>query len=232
MSTETVDRDRRRWEPIFVNTPVHESATAAAIRTALIETVGQRGSKAVTLEAVIERAGIDRAEFDREYDSLEESYIDAWVYVISDFLRRSEAAFARGGEDWRECLRYQAWDLLRYVEENLNEARFLIEMTFADELVQANRDIAMARMIDYIDLGRYESEDPAAVPRATAEALVGAIWNGLAMNIVEPVNSEVLRSGPQQILYLTMMAYIGEEAAREEMLRAPDDLVRYERGEL
>ena len=146
MSTESVDRDRRRWEPIFVNTPVHESATAMSIRTALIETVGERGSKAVTLEAVIERAGIDRAEFDREYDSLEESYIDAWVFVISDFLRRSEAAFARGGEDWPECLRHQAWDLLRFVEENVNEARFLIEMTFADELVQANRDIAMARM--------------------------------------------------------------------------------------
>src|SRR5262245_54985668 len=186
MSPGDADRDRLSWEPVFPNAPMRETRTAELLRTALIEIVGERGAENATLEAVLERAGVSRAAFDDEYENVEELFVDVWVHVVRDFIVRTDAAFERGGDDWRECLRYQAWDFLRFMQEDLNRARFLVWMTFADEMVQANRDIAMNRMIDYLHLGRFESEEAAGVPRASAEALVGAIWNGIAANIQDP----------------------------------------------
>lgn len=232
MFTDNAEQARREWEPVFPDAPDHESETARRIRSALIEVSGERGYEEITLEAVLGRAGIDRAEFDTEFESFDECLVETWVHVIREFLVRTEAAFDRGGGDWREGMRHQAWDLLRFVEEDMKRARFLIELAFGDEMVQANRDRAMSRITDFVHLGRFEGEVAAQVPRATAEALIGAVWNGLAMNIGDSLNTEVLRSGSPQILYLMMMAYIGEDAAREELVRAADDLARYERGEL
>jgi hypothetical protein len=90
----------------------------------------------------------------------------------------------------------------------------------------------MSRFADYVHLGRFERKEGAEVPRATAEALVGAIWNGISQNIKGDPDFETLRQGPPQMLYLTMMAYLGQEEAQEELLRGPEDLARYERGEL
>jgi AcrR family transcriptional regulator len=210
-----------------------ENEAKQRIRTALVDVVGANEYSKTSLEEILGQAGIDREEFDRLYPNFEECLVENWIGIMRDeFWPRSEAAFERGGDDWRESLRYQAWDLLRFVEDDIPRARFLIELSLAEEAVQANRDVAMSRIVDYVHLGRFESGAGPEVPRATAEALVGAVWNGLAQNIQPPVDYEALRGGSPQILYLTMMAYLGQDAAQEELRRGPKDLERYERGEL
>jgi len=204
------------------------------IRGALVEIAGEEGyTKKLTMERVLERAGVEREDFDRLYGDWDECLVDNWLGIMrEEFWPRSEAAFAKGGDDWRESLRYQAWDLLRFLEEDIPRARFLIEASLLEEAVQANRDVAMSRMVDNFHLGRFERDNGDLIPRAAAEALVGAVWNGIAQNIQPPVDYDALRGGSPQILYLTMMAYVGEEAAQEELRRGPEDLERYERGEL
>ena len=201
---------------------------------ALIELIGEEGySKKVTLERVLDRAGVDPEEFWRRYPSWDDFLVASWLGVMErEFWPRSKAAYARGGSDWRESLRRQAWDLLRFLEEDIPRARFLVEVAAQEQTVQANRDVAFAQMVDTFHLGRFASAKGAGVPRATAEALVGATWTGMAQNIQPPVNYEALRGGAPQILYLTMMAYLGEEEAQEELRRGPQDLERYEHGEL
>jgi len=204
---------------------------AQKIRDAVVEIVGESGYSKTTLEAVLDRADLDRATFDRHFSSLQDCVVETWQHIMDEFLPRSDAAFKRG-DNWRESLRHQAWDLFRFVEEDVNRSRLLIELSFEEEQVQARRDLAMSLMVDYVHLGRFEGGGAASVPRATAEALVGAIWNGLAQNIKGDPDWDALRFGSPQILYLTMLAYLGEEAAAEELRRAPEDLARYERGEL
>ena len=230
----TVENDEQdeylRWPPLYPQRPGPDNEMADRIRRALVDTVGEQGYGRTDLEAVLDRAGLERADFDAQFSSFEECLLNTWTRLLCEFLPRSKAAFERG-EGWRDGLRRQAWDLLRYVEEDVNRARFLIDSA-AEELVQAHRDVAMGRMVDYVHLGRFAREEAATVPRATAEALVGAIWNGLAVNIREDPDFEALRGGSPQILYLTMMAYLGQEAAQEELRRGPEDLARYERGEI
>jgi hypothetical protein len=128
-------------------------------------------------------------------------------------------------------VRRQAWALCRFLQEDEARTRFLIELSHAEEVVQANRDSIMARYIDYIHLGRLERSAAAAIPRERAEALVGAVWEGVAAN-VNAGTLDALPQGVSLILYMTMQTYLGDEAAAEELLRAPEDLARYRRGEL
>jgi AcrR family transcriptional regulator len=178
--------------------------TPDRIRDALVEMVGEEGASRATLENLLERAGLNREEFDRLYPSFEACVTEVWQQIITfEFWPRSDAAFRRG-RSWREGIRLQAWDLLRFVEEDLDRIRYLVETSFTTELVQANRDVEMSRIADYFHRGRLEREDGAEVPRATAEALIGAIWNGIAQNIQPPVDREALRNGTPLMLYMTM----------------------------
>jgi hypothetical protein len=43
--------------------------------------------------------------------------------MASEFWPRSDAAFRRAAI-WREGLRHQAWDLLRFIEENVGRTAF------------------------------------------------------------------------------------------------------------
>jgi hypothetical protein len=60
MFTDNAEQARREWEPVFPDTPDHESEIAQRIRSALIEVSGERGYEETTLEAVLDRAGIGR----------------------------------------------------------------------------------------------------------------------------------------------------------------------------
>ena len=205
---------------------------AKRIHDALVEIVGTQGYSKMTPEAVLDRAGVDRAAFERRYPSFEGCIAETWLEIMArEFWPRSDAAF-RKGAIWREGMRLQAWDLLRFIEEDIARTRFLMEAGAQEEAVQGHRDQAMSRFTDYVHLGRFERREGPEVPRATAEALVGAIWNGIAQNTKADPDFEALREGPPQILYLTMLAYLGEDEAQEELRRGSEDLARYERGEL
>jgi AcrR family transcriptional regulator len=204
--------------------------SASRIGAALVELVGERGYPEVTIDAVLERAGVDRTEFEAHFESFEACVIRVWDERRDEFLDRSDAAFHRG-RDWREGMRIQAWDLCRFIEEDLNRIRFMMDLTSGTDLVQANRDVVLKRLADYVDLGRLERPAAAETPRAVADGIVGAIWEGVSLNIKEP-DFSAIRVGVTQILFLIMLTYLGDEVAKDELQRAPSDIERFERGEL
>lgn len=160
----------------------------------------------------------------------EPTRVEVWQELAREFVERTEAAFARG-ESWREGMRLQAWDLCRYIVEDHERTRFLIEVSRSEELAEANRDFVMQRCADFVHLGRFEREQAADVPRAQAEALVGAFWEGVAAYL-KAGTLDALPEGVPQMLYLTMLPYLGPEVAQEELERGPEDLARFRRGEL
>lgn len=160
----------------------------------------------------------------------EPTRVEIWQELAREFVERTEAAFAKG-DCWREGMRLQAWDLCRYIVEDHDRIRFLIEVSRSEELAEANRDFVMQRCADLIHRGRLEREQAADIPRAQAEALVGAFWEGVAAYL-KAGTLDALPEGVPQMLYLTMLTYLGPEVAEEELQRGPDDLARFRRGEL
>jgi AcrR family transcriptional regulator len=230
MPAENAERGERREAP--PSNPGHGDAERhwPDLRNALIAVVAERGYAATRLDAVLARAQLDRCEFDRHFTSLEDCCALVWQEAGEEFIRQTRLAYESGGT-WREGVRRQAWRLCRFLQEDEPRTRFLIEVSHAEEVVQANRDSIMSRYIDYIHLGRFERQAAAEIPRARAEALVGAVWEGVAAN-VSASSLEALPHGVSLILYMTMQTYLGDEVAAEELARAPDDLSRYRRGEL
>jgi AcrR family transcriptional regulator len=206
-------------------------ASTSRVAAALVDLVGRYGYQGLTIETVLERAGVERAEFDAHFESFEACVIQVWNECRDEFLDRSDAAFQRG-DDWREGLRIQAWDLCRFVEEDLNRIRFMMDLSSGTELVHANRDVVLKKLADYVDLGRFERDAAADTSREVAEGIVGAIWEGISLNIREDPDLSAIRVGVTQILFMIMLTYLGDEAGRDELQRAPDDIARFERGEL
>lgn len=211
--------------------PMTSSAvTRERIRASLRALVAERGYPGTTVEAVLDRAGVDPAAFSRHYPSLDACFVEVWDEYKDEFLRTTSAGFA-SAETWREGMRAAAWRFCRFLQEDPARARFfLVEFNFAGEAVRARRDVVMARYAELIDRANEEREGP-PLPSAQAEAIIGAIWEGA----VTQIRSGEFQGFPQlipQAMYLTVYPYLGLAAAQEELRRGPDDIARYRRGEI
>lgn len=201
------------------------------IREALVALIGERGYSATTLEAVLECAAVDRATFEAHFSSLDDCFAQIWQDSTQQFVDRALAAYA-AADGWREGMRAQAWEYCRFLQEDHSRARIcMVEVAFGGELVQARRDVFMDAYVELVHLGRFEREEVADMPRARAEAIVGAIWERVA-GTVKAGAVEQLPAQVPKMMFLAVMPYFGAEAAEEELRRGPEDIARYERGEL
>jgi AcrR family transcriptional regulator len=197
---------------------------------ALESLVSERGYAATTLDAVLERAAVDRATFDHHFQDFEVCYVQVWEERVGEFLEVTGRAFSAAG-DWREGMRGAAWSYCRFLQEDRDRARFLIEMIYNSELVEASRDFVMSAYAQLVHLGCDEREEAADIPLATAEGVVGAIWEKVA-TLVLADRFAALPAAIPPLIYLTVLPYLGADVAEQELRRAPEDIARYERGEL
>ena len=208
-----------------------EKADRDRIREALVALIDERGYSRTTLEDLLERAEIDAATFARSFQSLDDCFAEVWKAFAQELAGRVLTVYGEA-DNWRDGIRAQAWELCRLVVEDELRARIcMVEVNFGGELVQATRDIVMGGYVELIHLGRHEQGRVAEVPKAQAEAVVGAIWERVGRSI----NGGELDSLPDDVpglLYLVFLPYLGPEAAEEELRRAQADVARFRRGEI
>ncbi len=213
--------------------PQAEEATdeRTRLRAAFVDLVSERGYRATTLVALLERAGVDRAAFYRHYNDLEACFAELWEEAKAEIVAWTTTAFA-AAPTWRDGMRAAAWKLCRWTQENPRRARLMfIELVFAGEALRASRDQTFGAFAQMVHRGREERPEAATVPFARAEATMGAIWNRLASS-VRANEFDALPYQVPQMMFMTVMPYLGADAAREELRRGPKDIASYERGEL
>jgi AcrR family transcriptional regulator len=197
---------------------------------ALIDLVLERGYERTTVAALTERAGVSRAEFERLFAGLEDCYVKAyWACVADPFERRVLGAFQRPGP-WRERLRASAYEAARFIREHQREVRFgSIEMMGAGLIAQAHRERQLQTIVEIIDAGRYELDDPDSVSRAVAEEVLGAVYTTAVRKLGEGEGEEAERMVPE-LMYVAVRPYLGHEAAREELTIPPPPVPAAGRG--
>jgi AcrR family transcriptional regulator len=200
------------------------------IREALIVLVAERGYGGTDLEDVLERAEVDLPTFERHFADLGSCLAEVWDEFSQQFLDCTGGAY-EAADSWREGMRASAYAFCRFIQDDQARARFLIDSTFSSEIVEAKRDFIMHRYADLIYLGRLEREGREEVRRETADGIVGAVWEGIASRITAGAFEEI-HGGVPQIMYLLCLTYLGPGAAEEELRRGPEDIARYQRGEL
>jgi AcrR family transcriptional regulator len=192
-----------------------------AIREAMIDVVLERGYGETTVEEVIERAGVRRADFFRYYDGKQDCCLRLFLEHVAEFdCLVTEAAAEH--DSWRDSLRAVGYATGRHVRDRLPEARFdYLHMLEVGEIAQAHRDAYMERFVDLIDAGRQELDDPESMSRDVAVEVLGSVHRLLTKMLHEGADMSSVDETAPGLMYLVTRPYIGEEAAREELTIPP-----------
>ena len=167
-----------------------------------------------------------RPAFEHSLLDLEPRIAGLWQRLARELRDPTGGAFA--ARSWRETMRSVAWACCRFLEEDHDRARSLVELSLASEAVRASRDFALDACTELIHSGRHERPEAAGVPRARAEGIAGASWKRISATVLSD-RFEQLPKETLPLLYLAVFPYLGAEAAREELHRGPADIARYGR---
>jgi AcrR family transcriptional regulator len=190
------------------------------IVAAMVELVAEHGYGATRVEAVCERAGVGRADFDRLFADKEDCFLSLHDEIGSELCARVNAAYDGAGS-WHDRIWAAGWAAMRFLGEDPGRARFfVVEVNGAGGAAQARRDRVLQSFADMIDAGREELEDPASVSRATAEIVAGAIY-GTVLTKVETGSIERGADFLPELVYMAVMPYLGSRAAEDELAVQP-----------
>lgn len=206
-----------------------EERVRERIDRALVELCVERTYANVTLAMLLERAGVDLATFQHFYEDLEDCFCTVYAEMRDEFMVPVGAAFA-AGETWRDRVRGAAYAMLVFLREDPARARMsFIEVLYAGERAMRIRDETMQVLFALIDQGREEPEASATISRFTAEAIGSAIYQKI-QTVIENDELDDFGTILRELMYMVVLPYLGEEAAREELEMPPPGWVAGEAG--
>jgi AcrR family transcriptional regulator len=192
------------------------SDEAIRLREALLDLCVERGYANLELEDLLGRAGVERADFEREYADLDACFAAILGQVYAEFFVRAQEAVA-GQSGWRDRMRATGYALLRYLRADERVARLAaVEAQHAGEGAQQLFLETFNRLVDLIDEGSAEASGPDSPSRATALGVGGVMF----ARIQEAVAEGELGLGEEeipQLMYAAVFPYLGAEAAEEEL---------------
>ncbi len=194
------------------------------IRQALIDLCYERGLESLRLAELLERAAVDEPTFHRFHADLEDCFFAVYSGELARF-RREIAAARAGFDSWQDRLRATAYALYRFLAAD-ERVRWLtaVEVRAASERSQLLIGEEVEALFELIDEGRHERPERAApLSRATAETIGGGIFNQVYVLAGQrgpmPAESEIV----PPLMYMAVLPYLGEEAARAELEAPPPD---------
>jgi AcrR family transcriptional regulator len=186
----------------------------------MLDLVSSQGYQATSVEELVARAEVSRADFDRNFASKEACAIAVFEHFRAGFEVEVRAAY-EAEASWPDSLRAAAYAVARWMVAHPREVRFGgVEMLWAGEMAQTHREATFQSFVDMIEAGRAQLEDPDSVPAIAPERAVGAIAELAAKRLQRP-NVGIYELVPE-LMYLAVLPYLGEEvAARELTMPAP-----------
>lgn len=191
--------------------------TMGRLAAATAELMATHGYERLSAAAIADRAGVTRAEFERRFEDVQDCVLKSYWHYTEEFNRRVYAAYETGGS-WREGFRAAAYAAARYVRDNPQVVRFgTVEMFSAGLMAQAYRQSHLQQMVDLIDAGRQELEDPDSVGRGVAEATFGSIYELIVKEVQSGRGTGAAEDFVPDLMYIAVRPYLGHEVAREEL---------------
>jgi AcrR family transcriptional regulator len=209
MSRHTVPVDGRE----LFRHPV-AAATMAVLR--------ERGFEATTVAEICARAGIARSELPLRFRSKRLLCLAVSEAYVADLKARVRGAYATGGR-WPDSLRAAAYESVRWIVEHQDAAWWgTVGVLAVGEVGRAKRDAVFAWGSTLIDAGREVAPDPDAVPRGAAMMAVGSIVETLGRRVQGTLSDDPVAAVPR-LMYVAVLPYLGEAAARHELTVAPPE---------
>lgn len=183
---------------------------------AMLRAVAELGHRAVTVQDVLDRAGVSRPTFYEHFENKEDCFLAAFDAAATRFCNRLEAAASEGGDDWRDRLRMGMEELLRFIAAEPDAARTLIvEARGAGAAALLRRDELLDRLAGWIDAQVREALPEPPSPIAAA-GVVGGI-EALLFSRLNKGATDDLEALLPSLMYFAVLSYAGHEAAAEEL---------------
>jgi AcrR family transcriptional regulator len=191
------------------------------IREAVLDLVFDHGCDGTSLAMILDRAGVDQVAFEREFKTREKCFLTIYTESNEWFVHDVFAAFEAGG-NWRDSLRAAAYVAARFLRDHPREVQLnVIQVFSAGEMAMAERDRYHQLLVDLVDAGRQEMDDPDSVSRSVAEGVIGSILGLMVKEVSDQGSAAGIEAAVPELMYIAVRPYLGHEVAREELTIPP-----------
>ena len=186
------------------------------IRRSVVDLVVERGYADTTIGAIVERAGVERADFDQRAAGKDDCCLRVYEAQLADIDQLVVGAYLRQ-ETWRDRLRAAVHAGASYVSDNPREVLFAeLQMREGPEMAQARHEAYLQRLVDLVDAGRAELDSPDSLSRSVAEYMLGAVYT-IMLERLRKGGARAARTVVPELMYIAVRPYVGHEAAVEEL---------------
>ncbi len=184
---------------------------------AMLRATAQLGYRELSVQDVLERAGVSRPTFYEHFENKEDCFLAAFDTAARRLRERLEAA-GEESETWRERLRAALEDLLRFVSEEPDAAMTLIvDARAAYPPALLRRDELLDHFASCLDTQvRAESPDGTQPSAIAAAGIVGGI-EALLYFRLNRGETDGIESLLPSLMYFAVLPYEGQAAASEEL---------------
>lgn len=182
----------------------------------MMRAVAELGYRDVSVQDVLDRAGVSRPTFYQHFDNKEDCFLMAFDAAAARLYDRLDAASSECTGDWRERLRFALESLLRFVIDEPDAASILIvDARAACPAALSRRDDLLDRFACCLDSQVRAEAPPDEPPSAiTAAGVVGGV-DALLYSRLTNGEADDLESLLPSLIYFAVLPYEGHEAARE-----------------
>jgi AcrR family transcriptional regulator len=185
---------------------------------AMLRAAADLGYREANVQDVIDRAGVSRPTFYEHFANKEDCFLAAFDTASARLRDRVDAAARKGGDCWRDRLRFGMETLLHFATTEPDAARTLVvEARAASDDAVRRRDELLDHFANCIDAQTRELLPGAPSSSAlTAAGVVGGA-EALLYSRINKGEFEDLDSLLPSLMYFMVLPYEGHEAAGEEL---------------
>ncbi len=201
----------RTLPPDLVRAVQRERLLAAMLRA-----TAELSYREVSVQEVLDRAGVSRPTFYEHFDNKEDCFLAAFDAAAVRLRKRVDAAVDGAGQSWRGRLRLQLDELLSFVAEEPDAAMTLIvDGRAACSAALARRDELLDHFAACLDES-VRGELPTPPSSIAAAGIIGGI-EALLYSRVNKYETDGLGTLLPSMMYFAVLPYEGHEAASEEL---------------
>lgn len=185
---------------------------------AMLRATAQLGYREVSVQDVLDRAGVSRPTFYEHFENKEDCFLAAFDAGAGRLRKRLDARVLESDGNWQERLRPALEELLRFVVDEPDTAMSLIvDARAACPAALLRRDELLDHFASCLDTQVRDEAPAEAPPSAIAAAgIVGGIEALLYSRINKGETAE-LESLLPSLMYFAVLPYEGHEVASEEL---------------
>lgn len=206
-------RGRHRLPPEVVARSQRERLLEAAVRV-----VARKGYAAMTIGDLTKEAGVSRTTFYELYDDKEACFLAAYDNAVETMVRQVIRAYESEGA-WPDRAAAGLTVLLKTLAAEPELARLsLVDIGGAGPAAQRRYRGAIQRLTPLFEEGRDFAPGGRGLPANTSRMAIGGV-TGLISDELVADRAEQLPGLLSDVLFATLVPYIGPEAAAREVDR-------------